>query len=249
MRMNCIIIEDEPLAQERVRDYLQKIPFVHLLTTFDNCGDAMLFLKSNKIDLIFLDINLGDFSGIQLLEAVRIDSQVIITTAYHEYALKGFELNVTDYLLKPYTFERFLQAVDRAQNNLSGQGGGAGRSGVGVAGRSGAVGGWGAMGEKKFIFVKTEYRLEKVVLNEVLYIEGVRDYRRIFVGARQVMTLQTFGEFETEVPAAIICRVHKSFMVAIDKIDSIERDEIKIGGRIIPISETYRGRFFEIIRG
>jgi two-component system LytT family response regulator len=247
MHMNCIIIEDEPLAQERIRDYLQKIPFVHLLTTFDNCGDAMLFLKSNKVDLIFLDINMGDFSGIQLLEAVMIDSQVIITTAYHEYALKGFELNVTDYLLKPYTFERFLQAVDRAQNNLSGRGRAAGRSGVG--GGRGGMGAGAPGGGKKFIFVKTEYRLEKVVLNEVLYIEGVRDYRRIHVGTRQIMTLQTFGEFETEVPAAIICRVHKSFMVAIDKIDSIERDEIKIGGRIIPISETYKSRFFEIIRG
>jgi DNA-binding LytR/AlgR family response regulator len=291
MQMNCTIIEDEPLAQERIRDYLQKIPFLHLLATFDNCGDAMVFLRSNTVDLIFLDINMGDFSGIQLLEGMAISSQVIITTAYHEYALKGFELNVTDYLLKPYTFERFLQAVDRAQNNLSGGGrgdrggmaGGGGRGTLGIGGGGRSVGpgggglgagredgrqdgGWGTVGsgsggvegggrgemggfgDRKFIFVKTEYRLEKVLLHDVLYIEGVRDYRRIHVGAKQIMTLQTFGEFEVAIPAAVICRVHKSYMVSVDKIDSIERDEIRIRDRIIPISETYKKRFFEIIR-
>jgi two-component system LytT family response regulator len=226
MRINCIIIEDEPLALERTKGYVLKLPFLHLVAEFDNSIDAMQFLGRNPIDLIFLDINMGELSGIQLLEASKINSEVIITTAYNEYALKGFELNVTDYLLKPFTFERFLQSVSRAQNNLAKK---------------------EVVSEKKFIFVKTEYRLEKLLLNEILYIEGMRDYRKIHTANKRIMTLQTFSEFEQEIPSNIICRVHKSFMVALDKIDSIERDRIKIQDTIIPISETYRKTFFDLI--
>ena len=206
--------------------YVLKLPFLNLVGTFDNSIDALVFLGANNIDLIFLDISLGEVSGIQLLETAKITCEVIITTAYNEYALKGFELNVTDYLLKPFTFERFLQSVSRAQTNLSKK---------------------EVVNEKKFIFVKTEYRLEKLLINELLYIEGMRDYRKIHTTNKRIMTLQTFSDFEQEIPANIMCRVHKSFMVALDKIDSIERDRIKIGEELIPISETYRKTFFELI--
>lgn len=222
-KINCIIVEDEPLAQERTKSYVQKLPFLNLLATFDNGIDAIPFLRSNDVALLFLDINMGELSGIQLLEAVNIKSEVIITSAYDEYALKGFELNVTDYLLKPFTFERFLQAVDRAQKNIAQK---------------------EDPRQKQFIFVKTEYRLEKLMLNELLYIEGMRDYRRIHTGSKRIMTLQTFKDFEQEISSDILCRVHKSFMVALDKIDSIERDRIRIGDTLIPISETYRKEFF-----
>lgn len=226
MQVNCIIVEDEPLAQERIRSYVAKIPFLRLLSVFDNGMDALIFLKSEPVDLVFLDINIGELSGIQLLEAARAQIEVIIITAYHEYALKGFDLHVTDYLLKPYTFERFLQAVDKAKNNLLRK---------------------GAAPEKKFIFIKTEYRLEKVMFSEVLYIEGMRDYRKVHTPLKQIMTLQTFKSFEQEIPQEIICRVHKSFMVGIDKIDAIERDEIRIGNRLIPISDTYKKTFYRLI--
>lgn len=226
MVINCIIVEDEPLALERTRGYVQKLPFLNLLSTFDNGIDALIFLKSNKVELIFLDINMGEFSGIQLLETGNVTSQVIITTAYDKYALKGFDLNVTDYLLKPFAFERFVQAIEKAQNNLS-------KTEIAQ--------------EKRFVFIKTEYRLEKVFLNEILYIEGMRDYRRIHTQGKKIMTLQTFKEFELEIPSNIICRVHKSFMVALDKIESIERDRIKIKETVIPISETYKKGFFELI--
>lgn len=226
MRIHCIIVEDEPLALERTKSYVQKLPFLNLLSTFDNGIDALVFLKSNPVDLIFLDINMGEFSGIQLLESSKITSQVIITTAYNEFALKGFELNVTDYLLKPFTFERFLQAVDKAQNNLLKQ---------------------DVQLQKKFVFIKTEYRLEKVSLDEIMYIEGMRDYRRIHTTNKRIMTLQTFSELEQEFPSNMICRVHKSYMVALDKIDSIERDRIKIQDTLIPISETYKKQFFDLI--
>ncbi len=222
-----MVVEDEPLALERAKGYISKIPFLELLAVFDNGMDALVFLKSNSVDLVFLDINLGEMSGIQLLEASKVSCEVIVTTAYDQYALKGFELNVTDYLLKPYTFERFFQAVDRAQSNLSTK---------------------GVLREKKVIFVKTEYRLEKVELSDILYIEGMRDYRRIHTADKRIMTLQTFIELEEEIPANIICRVHKSYMVSLAKIESIERDRIKIKDAVIPISETYKKAFLALIK-
>jgi DNA-binding LytR/AlgR family response regulator len=226
MKINCIIVEDEPLALERTKEYVLKLPFLNLRATFDNALDALTFLKTNKVDLIFLDINLGEVSGIQLLETSAITSQVILTTAYQEYALKGFDLKVADYLLKPFTFERFIQAVDRVESNLP---------------KTQLV------ALNNFIFVKTENRLEKVTLREILFIEGMRDYRRIHTAGKRIMTLQTFTEFERQIPPNIICRVHKSYMISLDKIDSIEKDRIRIKDHIIPISETYKKRFFNLI--
>ena len=218
MRIDCIIVEDEPLAQERIRGYLSRLPYMNLLGVFDGAIEAMAFLQGHAVDLVFLDINMGDFSGIQLLESMKINSQVVLSTAYHEYALKGYELNVTDYLLKPYTFERFLQAVDKVQ---------AGRSRVAAV-------------ERPYFFVKTEHRLERVQLDELLYIEGMRDYRRIHTTGKQIMTLQTFGELEQAIPPGRVCRIHKSYLVALDKIDSVGRETVRIGQLELPVSEMYR---------
>lgn len=235
MKINCIIIEDEPLALERTKEYALKLPLLNLCATFDNALDALTFLKSNQIDLIFLDINLGEISGIQLLETSAITSQVILTTAYQEYALKGFDLKVTDYLLKPFTLERFIQAVDRASSYFL------------LKKQSPAEPLAPSLTQSNFIFIKIENRLEKVVLTEILYIEGMRDYRKIHTTNKRIMTLQTFAEFEQQISPNIICRVHKSYMVALDKIDSIEKDLIQIGDQMIPISETYKKRFFNLI--
>jgi DNA-binding LytR/AlgR family response regulator len=226
MKLNCILVEDEPLALERAKGFILKLPFLNLLSTFDNAIEALSFLKANKVHLLFLDINMDGLSGIELLESSTIDSQVIITTAYQEYALKGFDLQVSDYLLKPYTFERFVQAVDRAQSNL-------------VRNSNSK--------DKNFFFVKTEYRLEKVFFNDVFYIEGKKDYRKIHTTHKPIMTLQTFNDFEKEISPSLVCRVHKSFMVSLAKIESIERDRIKIKGILIPISDTYKEIFYELI--
>jgi len=225
MKINCIIVEDEPLALERTRSYVSKIPFLELLSTFNNATDALIYLALHNVDLIFLDINMGGLSGIELLERNKIKSEVIFTTAYHEYALKGYELNVADYLLKPFTLERFIQAVSKVQDKIIKP----------------------PANEKKFIFIKTEYRLEKIILNEIIFIEGKRDYRQINTSNKKIMTLQTFKDLEKEIPAHLICRVHKSYMVAIDKIERIEKDVIKIGDLFIPVSETYRKAFFKIV--
>jgi two-component system LytT family response regulator len=226
MTIDCIIVEDEPLAQERTASYISRLPFLRLAGVFESSVEALLFTKSNPVDLIFLDINMGEFSGIQFLESLSTKSQVIIITAHHEYALRGFELQVTDYLLKPYGFDRFLQAVERARTNLS--------RNVSPM-------------DRKFMFIKTEHRLEKLIFGELLYIEGMRDYRSIRTTQKRIMTLQTFGDFESDIPENIACRVHKSYMVALDKIESIEKDQIKIGDMLIPISETYKKAFFQLI--
>jgi DNA-binding LytR/AlgR family response regulator len=134
-------------------------------------------------------------------------------------------LNVTDYLLKPFTFERFFQAVEKAKVSLDKK----------------------ETPEKKSVFIKTEYRLEQVLLSDIIYIEGMRDYRRIFLPGKSIMTLQTFKELEEMIPPSAVCRVHKSYMVAVDKIESIEKDRIKIGKERIPISDTYKSHFFNII--
>jgi two-component system LytT family response regulator len=225
-KLSCIIIEDEPLALDKTKDFIEKIPFLELSATFDNALTGLAYLNSHKVDLLFLDINMDELTGIELLESSKITSQVIITTAYQEYALKGYELKITDYLLKPFTFNRFLQAVNKAQENL-----------VQKTGDS----------APDFIFVKTENRLEKIMISEIIYIEGMRDYRRIHTTTKKVMTLQNFSEFERLIPANLVCRVHKSFMIAVSKIESIERSRIKIADQLIPVSDTYKETFFQLI--
>ena len=225
-KSTCIIIEDEPLALEKTKAFVNKVPFLHLTATFDNALTGLAYLNNNKVDLLFLDINMDELSGIELLESANINSQVIITTAYQEYALKGYELHITDYLLKPFTFNRFLQAVNKAQENLNQR---------------------STEKQLDFIFVKTENRLEKIMISDILYIEGMRDYLRIHTATKKIMTLQSFNELEQLIPAHIVCRVHKSYMVAVSKIESIERSRIKIADQIIPVSETYKEAFLQLI--
>ena len=226
MTLRCIVVDDEPLALERIAGYVRRLPLLDLAGEFDNAVEAFAFLATNRVDLVFLDVKLGGWSGIQMLETRAVKAKVVLTTAHQEYAARAFDLDVADYLVKPFTFERFVQAVDRVQAMLA------------VPGRAMA---------RDFIFVKTELRLEKVPLGEVFVIEGQRDYRRIHLAARRIMTLQTFGEFETQIPPEIICRVHKSYMVALDKIHSIEQGRITIHNMTIPISDTYRERFYALI--
>lgn len=226
MKASCIIIEDEPLALEKTRAFVEKVPFIECLGEFDNALDALLYLKSNEVDIIFLDINMDELNGIQFLESISIPSEIIITSAYDEYALKSYELSVTDYLLKPFSFERFVQACNKAIDNIS------------------------KLKEplnKDYFFVKTEYRLEKIEINDILFIEGMGDYRRIHLNNKKIMTLQSFKEFEGIFPENKIARVHKSYMVAISKIDSISKDRILIGETRVPISDTYKEAFYKLI--
>lgn len=223
--ISCIIIEDEPLALKRTKEYVEKIPYLDLKHSFDNGFEAIGFLKKNHIDLIFLDIKMDELSGIQLLESLDSKPHVIVTTAYSEYALKGYELNVSDYLLKPFTIERFIKAVEKVSHQIENKN----------------------ESDHDFFFIKTEYKIEKIFFKDVLFIEGMRDYRNIQTESKKILTLQTFRELETELPDSLFCRVHKSFIVSLTKIESIERNRIKIKNTIIPISDTYKENFYRKI--
>lgn len=223
--INCIIIEDEPLAVKKLVNYIDKLPTLNLLETFNSAVSAIGFLKANSIDLIFLDIEMKELTGIQLLESINTKSKVIITTAYEKYAIKGFDLQVSDYLLKPITFERFIQACDKVTQDLNQQ----------------------INNEHCKIFVKTEYRLEGIETSEILYIEGMGDYRRIVTLQKKIMTLQTFKELTDLLPVDKFCRIHNSFIVSLDKIEKIERNRITIKGKLIPISDSYGKEFYSKI--
>jgi len=228
MNFTCIAVDDEPLALEKVVSFVNRLPFIVLKATFDNAIEALAYLSENQTDLLFLDIQMEAMTGLDLLAALPEKPQVILTTAYSEYALKGYEFEVTDYLLKPFSFERFAQAVNKAVKRLQ---------------------------EKQvqpetnsdFIFVKTDYRLVKIMLSDILYIEGMRDYRCIVTHAGKILTQQTFGSFEEQLSPNQFTRIHKSYMVALSKIESIERHRIKIGAALLPVSESYREQFYRII--
>jgi two-component system LytT family response regulator len=232
MQINCIAIDDEPLALTKLEGFIERIPDLILSETFDNSIEAMVWLKENQADLIFLDIQMEQLTGIQFLEATGTTSKIIVTSAYDQYAIRGYDLNVTDYLLKPFSFQRFFQAVNKvmeyyAQNQNI---------------KSATPEGDG------YIFVKTEYRLERIDLDQILYIEGMKDYLRIICKDKKIMTLQSFSKLEESLPSRKFCRVHKSYVVSIDKIKSVERNVIIIADRRIPVSNTYRESFFSRIK-
>jgi two-component system, LytTR family, response regulator len=232
MLIKCIAIDDEPLALSKLVGFIDKIQDLELIRTFDNAIEAIGWLKENSADLIFLDIQMEQLTGIQFIETTGSNARIILTTAYDQYALKGYELNVTDYLLKPYSFQRFLQAVNKVMDYFAKK-----PENHKITSES-----------DSYIFIKTEYRLERVDIDDILYIEGMKDYLRIFCTDKKIMTLQSFTKMEESLPANRFCRVHKSFIVALDKIKSVERGVIVIADRRIPVSNTYKESFFAKIK-
>jgi two-component system, LytTR family, response regulator len=231
MIIHCIAIEDEPPALKKIEGFIGKIPELKLEKSFSNAIDAIGWLKENKTDLIFLDVQMDMLTGIEFLESVITGARIIITSAYDQYAVKGYELNVTDYLLKPYSFQRFVQAVNKVLDFYSGS-------------KVESI----AADKNHYIFVKTEYRHERVDFDEILYIEGMKDYLRIVCRERKIMTLMSFSKLEELLPPNEFCRVHKSFLVAIKKIRSVERGVIIIADQRIPVSNTYKDNFFSKIK-
>ena len=227
MRINCIAIEDEPLALKKIKEFISQVDYLNLLEGFNNAIEAVGFLKGNSVDLIFLDIRMKKLTGIQFLESLKLKPKVIITSAYDEYALKGYELDITDYLLKPFTFGRFLKSVDKVYNDL-------------VTKREGD--------NHDYIFVKTEYRIEKIELKDILYIQGMKDYLQIHTNDKKIMTLQTFKKLIEILPKTDFIRVHNSYIVSVSRIESIEKNRIKIGDDLIPISDGYKDKFYELLK-
>lgn len=230
--LKCLIIDDELLAIDVIAEYIPRVPFLELSGTYSNPIDALMHLKKEEVDLIFLDIQMPQLSGLQFMNLLKTKTQVIIVSAYNEFALQGYEHDVTDYLLKPVSFERFLKAVEKAQRlwELT-------TAGTGVVAPS-----------EDFIFVKAENKIVKINLDDILFIEGLRNYITIHTtGNKRIVTLQSMKTLEELLPSRRFVRVQKSYIVQLSKIDSIERQRIFVGSHIIPIGETFSTGFFSII--
>ena len=233
--LKCMIVDDEPLPLELLADYINKTPFLELVGSFTNPLEALVALKHQPVDLIFLDIQMPELNGIQFTQLVGEKPKIIFTTAYTNYALQGYELNVVDYLLKPIPFDRFLKAATRALQSL--------QPAADQPADTGTQTGAGA----ELIFVKSGYKTIKIVLSEILFLESLKEYVAIHKSAEKILTLESMKKMEELLPAHLFVRVHKSYIVNIKHIDSIERNRIFMGKTVIPIGDTYRNTFFSLL--
>lgn len=232
--LKCLIVDDEPLPLELLADYIRKTPFLELTGSFTNPLEALVSLKKQPVDLIFLDIQMPELNGIQFTQLVGEKPKIIFTTAYTNYALQGYELNVVDYLLKPIPFDRFLKAANKALQALT---------------ETGSESAPPQIPSQDLIFVKSGYKTIKVFLNEILFLESLKEYVAIHKSAEKILTLDSMKKMEELLPAQQFVRVHKSYIVNIKHIDSIERNRIFLGKTVIPIGDTYRENLFQILEG
>lgn len=232
--IRCLVVDDEPLALDILEDYINKVPFLTLVKTTTSAIEGLSLVQSGAIDLVFLDVQMPELTGIQFLKIINGKCDVILTTAYSQYALDGYELDVVDYLLKPIAFDRFYKAAQKVLQNSN---------------HSNQTIVEAPMAQKThdFIFVKTEHKIQKIYLDDILYIEGLKDYISIFTKTERIITLQNMKKMEESLPEKSFVRVHKSYIIALSKIESIERSRIQIGDKIIPIGDTYRDYFFKQI--
>lgn len=227
--IQCLIVDDKPLAIDILADYVAQVPALQLSGSSENPVEALSWVGERRIELIFLDIQMPQLTGLQFMQALDQRAQVVLTTAYADYALKGFEHDVVDYLLKPIPFERFYQAVQKAQRRLR-----------------------PAANEllRTYLFVKTEHRLQRVELAEVRYLEGLQNYVTIHTATEKILARQTMSSLEASLPAATFVRVHKSFIVSLAHVHSVERSRIFLqvaagAPVIIPVGDAYRSTFYD----
>jgi DNA-binding LytR/AlgR family response regulator len=216
-KMKCIIIEDEPLAVKVLTDYISDVPFLELQEVFKDAILASAFLRNNDTDLIFLDIHLPKLKGIAFLKTLPNPPSIIITTAYHQYAVEGFNMNVTDYLLKPFEFSRFLTAVNKVNEyrRLNEE-------------------------QRDFIFVNVQKRKVKIQLSEILYIESQKEYIKIVTSKIEYVSKMSTNEIENILPSILFKRIHRSYIVSVNKIDSYTAEIVEINGVSIPIGRGYK---------
>jgi DNA-binding LytR/AlgR family response regulator len=234
--IRCLAIDDEMLALDLIEDNIKKVPFLELVQKCKSAIEAMEVLRTQSIDLIFLDIQMPDISGIQMLRSLNNKPLVIFTTAYSKYATDGFDLDVIDYLLKPYAFERFLKAVNKVHEYMDLRERTASHSNV-----------RDVLASPNFLFVKADYKLYKINLKDILYVEGLKDYVKIYASDKPIVTQISMKALEEKLPSQDFIRVHRSFIVAFSKIDFIQKHMLTIGKKEIPISEHYRDQLFNII--
>jgi DNA-binding LytR/AlgR family response regulator len=231
--ITTIAIDDEPLALQLVTGYIEKTPGLKLLGKFDNPLDAAEFLAGTPVDLIFVDIQMPDLSGIEFTRLMEKGPKVIFTTAYEKYALEGYKLDIVDYLLKPFSYEEFLAAVQKVQKLL--------RLEQKIPEKIDV--------SNEFLFLKSDYKIKRINFNEILYIEGLKDYVKVFTqhSPKAILSLTSLKLLESKLPADKFMRVHRSFIVNLEKIDTIERSRIVFGKEYIPISEQYKEKFQEFL--
>ena len=239
--IKCLVVDDEPLALHILEDYISKVPFLQLVKATTNPIEALTLVQDGGIDLVFLDVQMPELTGLQFLKIANGKTKVILTTAYPQYALEGYELDVVDYLLKPIAFDRFYKAAQKAQSVIHPVTATAVNKEEPQAQYDDFM--------SDFIFVKTEHKIQKVYLHDIMFIEGLKDYISIFTPTERIITLQNMKKMEDALPEKHFIRVHKSYIVALNKIDSIERSRISIGDKVIPIGDTYRDVFFKQIEG
>src|ERR1700744_4586246 len=242
--IRCLVVDDEPLALHIVEDYISKVPFLALVKSTTNPIEALTMVQEGGVDLVFLDVQMPELTGIQFLKISNGKAKMILTTAYPQYALEGYELDVVDYLLKPIAFDRFFKAVQKAQAIIQ------------PSAKPAPVPEQIQQQQQPqsdfmsdFIFVKSEHKIQKVYLRDILFIEGLKDYISIFTPQERIITLQNMKKMEDALPERHFVRVHKSYSVTLNKIDGIERSRIWIGDKIIPVGDTYRDEFFKIVDG
>lgn len=231
-KINCVAIDDEPFALEIMADDIQKISFLNLVGTFSNPMDAWELIKQGKVDLIFLDIQMPVITGTQFLRSLPKPPMVIFTTAYQQYALEGYDLDIVDYLLKPIPFDRFLKAVNKAEELFRL--------------RSKEQQNLHVVEDVNFFFIYSEYKQIKIYFEDVLYVEGLKDYVKIYVKqqSKPILTRMNLKMMATKLSPQLFCRVHHSFIVALDKISAFQKTKLLLGEKEIPIGRKF-AEFFE----
>jgi len=231
--LRCLLVDDEPLALRLLASFVARVPVLALVGTCRNAQEALDVLAREPVDVLFLDIQMPGLTGVELVRLVRPEALVVFTTAYETFAVEGFALNALDYLVKPIAFDRFLQAVQRAQ---------ARRAAPAAAGASTSA--------ADFLFVKVDAHTQRVPLRDIRYLEALRDYVRLHVGApRPLLTLNSLRAFEERLPAADFVRVHKSFIVALSHITSFHKGRLYLGDAVVPVGEAYAKAFQAAIAG
>jgi DNA-binding LytR/AlgR family response regulator len=222
MKVRCLIVEDEPIARDLLHSYVSRVEHLDLIGKFGDAVSAGEFLRGNAVDLVFLDIKMPRMTGLELLRSLPQRPRVVIVSAYRDFAIDAYDLDVIDYLLKPITFERFMKAVDKA--------------GVTVATEHETP-----PGGEHFFFVKSSKQVQKVYADQILFLESQRDYVKIrLTGDRDVTTRQTITYYEEFLPAQQFVRVHRSFIVAADRVSGLESGNVVVGNRKIPIGRHYK---------
>jgi DNA-binding LytR/AlgR family response regulator len=227
-KINCIIADDEPLARDVIKRHLSQLERLHIVATCANGLEAFTAIKNTQADLLFLDVQMPNLTGIELLRTVKNPPAVILTTAFPEFALEGYELNVIDYLLKPVSFERFLKAIDKYETWVNP---GSHHPVVATTAAADRI--------EPFIYVKADKKMVKIFLKDILYLEGLKDYIKIHTTSNEVITYQSLTYFSEKLPAGGFMRVHRSYIVALAHINSFSAIEINIGDAVIPIGTTY----------